>query len=194
MWGLAGRAKEMKKRNEIAEDLDTKTSAETPLTFPNGCHIAEVEIDPASGELELVGYTAVDDCGRVLNPMIVEGQTHGAIAQGIGQAVLEQAVFDTSGGQLITCSVLGYAMPRARDLPLFKDAIHAVPARTNPFGVKGAGEAGTTAATSALMNAIADAIPGGGAAHPDTDPTPGKRWQAGRQGRGASGRTWATPS
>src|SRR5260370_33567568 len=107
MWGMGGRDKEMKKRNEIAEDLDTKTSAETPLTFPNGCHIAEVEIDPASGELELVGYTAVDDCGRVLNRMIVEGQTHGAIAQGIGQAVLEQAGVDTSGGQPITGSVMG---------------------------------------------------------------------------------------
>src|SRR5260370_39850943 len=128
----------MKQRNDIAAALDTKTSAEAPLTLPNGCHIAEVEIDPASGELELVGYTAVDDCGRVLNPMIVEGQTHGAIAQGIGQAMLEQAVFDTSGGQLITGSFMDYAMPRADDLPLFHDAIPAGPARTNPFRGQGA--------------------------------------------------------
>jgi carbon-monoxide dehydrogenase large subunit len=115
--------------------------------------------------------------------MIVEGQTHGAIAQGIGQAMLEQAVFDTSGGQLITGSFMDYAMPRADDLPLFKDAIHAVPARTNPFGVKGAGEAGTTAAISALMNAIADAIPGGAGAHLDMPATPEKIWQACRQAR-----------
>jgi len=181
LFDLAERAKEMKKRSEIAEDLDTKTSAETPLTFPNGCHIAEVEIDQATGALALVGYTAVDDCGRPLNPMIIEGQTHGAIAQGVGQALLERAVFDTSGGQLITGSFMDYAMPRADDLPLFKDAIHAVPARTNPLGVKGAGEAGTTAAISALMNAIADAIPGGAGAHLDMPATPEKIWQAFQQ-------------
>jgi aerobic carbon-monoxide dehydrogenase large subunit len=181
LFDLAERAKEMKKRSEIAEDLDTKTSAETPLTFPNGCHIAEVEIDQATGALALVGYTAVDDCGRPLNPMIIEGQTHGAIAQGVGQALLERAVFDTSGGQLITGSFMDYAMPRADDLPLFKDAIHAVPAKTNPLGVKGAGEAGTTAAISALMNAIADAIPGGAGAHLDMPATPEKIWQACQQ-------------
>jgi len=181
LFDVAARAKEMKKRSEIGEDLDTKTSAETPLTFPNGCHIAEVEIDPASGALALVGYTAVDDCGRPLNPMIIEGQTHGAIAQGVGQAVLERAVFDTSGGQLITGSFMDYAMPRADDLPLFKDAIHAVPATTNPLGVKGAGEAGTTAAISALMNAIADAIPGGAGAHLDMPATAEKIWQACQQ-------------
>src|SRR5258705_2013350 len=113
LFDLAGRAKEMKKRNEIAEDLDTKPSAETPLTFPNGCHIAEVEIDPASGELELVGYTAVDDCGRGLNRMIVEGQTHGAIAQGIGQAVLEQAGFGTSCRPLHTAPFFDYWESRA---------------------------------------------------------------------------------
>jgi len=187
LFDVAARAKEMKKRSEIGEDLDTKTSAETPLTFPNGCHIAEVEIDPASGALALVGYTAVDDCGRPLNPMIIEGQTHGAIAQGVGQAVLERAVFDTSGGQLITGSFMDYAMPRADDLPLFKDAIHAVPATTNPLGVKGAGEAGTTAAISALMNAIADAIPGGAGAHLDMPATAEKIWKPASKRRRPSG-------
>src|SRR5205807_6501033 len=181
LFDLASRAKEMKQRGEIAEDLDTKHSAETPLTFPNGCHIAEVEIDPATGALALVGYAAVDDCGRPLNPMIIEGQTHGAIAQGLGQAMMEQALFDTSGGQLVTGSFMDYAMPRADDLPLFKDAIHAVPATTNPLGVKGAGEAGTTAAISALMNAIADAIPGGAGAHLDMPATAEKIWQACRE-------------
>jgi carbon-monoxide dehydrogenase large subunit len=184
LFDLAARAKEMKKRGEIAEDLDTKTNAETPLTFPNGCHIAEVEIDPATGALALVAYIAVDDCGKALNAMIVEGQTHGAIAQGVGQAMMEQAVFDASGGQLITGSFMDYAMPRADDLPVFKDAIHAVPAKTNPLGVKGAGEAGTTAAISALMNAVADAIPGGAGAHLDMPATAEKIWRACRQAQG----------
>ena len=181
LFDLAARAKEMKQRGEIAEDLDTKQTAETPLTFPNGCHIAEVEIDPATGALALAGYAAVDDCGRPLNPMIIEGQTHGAIAQGLGQAMMEQALFDTSGGQLVTGSFMDYAMPRADDLPRFKDAIHAVPAKTNPLGVKGAGEAGTTAAIAAVMNAVADAIPGGAGAQLDMPATPEKIWQACQQ-------------
>ena len=178
LFDLAARAKEMKKRGEIPEDLDTKTNAETPLTFPNGCHIAEVEIDPKTGEMALVAYAAVDDCGRPLNTMIVEGQTHGSIAQGLGQAMLENAIYDSSGGQLVTGSFMDYAMPRASDMPAFKDAIHAVPATTNPLGVKGAGEAGTTAAIAAVMNAIADAIPGGAGAHLDMPATPEKIWQA----------------
>jgi aerobic carbon-monoxide dehydrogenase large subunit len=178
LFDLAARAKDLKQRGEIAEDLDTKTNAETPLTFPNGCHIAEVEIDPTTGALALVGYAAVDDCGRPLNTMIVEGQTHGSIAQGLGQAMMENAVFDNSGGQLVTGSFMDYAMPRADDMPAFKDAIHAVPATTNPLGVKGAGEAGTTAAIAAVMNAIADAIPGGAGAHLDMPATPEKLWQA----------------
>jgi aerobic carbon-monoxide dehydrogenase large subunit len=178
LFDLAARAKEMKQRGEIPEDLDTKTNAETPLTFPNGCHIAEVEIDPKTGEMALVAYAAVDDCGRPLNTMIVEGQTHGSIAQGLGQAMLENAIYDRSGGQLVTGSFMDYAMPRASDMPAFKDAIHSVPATTNPLGVKGAGEAGTTAAIAAIMNAIADAIPGGAGAHLDMPATPEKLWQA----------------
>ena len=178
LFDLAARAKEMKKRGDIPEDLDTKTNAETPLTFPNGCHIAEVEIDPKTGEMALVAYAAVDDCGRPLNTMIVEGQTHGSIAQGLGQAMLENAIYDSSGGQLVTGSFMDYAMPRASDMPSFKDAIHSVPATTNPLGVKGAGEAGTTAAIAAVMNAIADAIPGGAGAHLDMPATPEKLWHA----------------
>src|SRR5437899_3720518 len=181
LFDLAARAKEMKQRGEVAEDLDTKVTAETPLTFPNGCHIAEVEIDPKTGELALVGYAAVDDCGNALNRMIVEGQTHGSIAQGLGQAMMENAVYDASGGQLVTGSFMDYAMPRAADMPAFKDSIHSVPAKTNPLGVKGAGEAGTTAAISALMNAVADAIPGGAGAHLDMPATAEKIWRACRQ-------------
>jgi carbon-monoxide dehydrogenase large subunit len=178
LFDLAARAKEMKQRGEIAEELDTKATAETPLTFPNGCHIAEVEIDPLTGALVVVGYAAMDDCGNALNRMIVEGQTHGAIAQGLGQALMENALFDVSGGQLITGSFMDYAMPRADDMPLFKDDLHLVPARTNPLGVKGAGEAGTTAAIAALMNAVADAIPGGAGAHLDMPATAEKIWRA----------------
>jgi carbon-monoxide dehydrogenase large subunit len=188
LFVLAARAREMRKRGEIPQDLDTKVNAETPLTFPNGCHIAEVEIDPGTGALALISYSAVDDCGRPLNAMIVEGQTHGSITQGVGQALLENAVFDSSGGQLITGSFMDYAMPRADDVPVFKDLVHAVPATTNPLGVKGAGEAGTTAAIAAVMNAIADAIPGDAGAHLDMPATPEKIWQACRVGNGAQRR------
>jgi aerobic carbon-monoxide dehydrogenase large subunit len=178
LFDLGARAKEMKQRGEIAEDLDTKTTAETPLTFPNGCHIAEVEIDPTTGAVALARYCAVDDCGNALNRMIVEGQTHGSITQGVGQALLEHAVFDTGGGQLITGSFMDYALPRADDVPPFQEELHLVPARTNPLGVKGAGEAGTTAAIAAVMNAIADAIPGGTGAHLDMPAAAEKVWRA----------------
>jgi aerobic carbon-monoxide dehydrogenase large subunit len=179
LFDLAERAKELKKRGEVAEDLDTKVTAETPLTFPNGCHVAEVEIDPATGALSLVGYVAVDDCGNALNRMIVEGQTHGSIAQGLGQALLEHVIFDPASGQLTTGSFMDYAMPRADDMPLsFNEELHLVPATTNPLGVKGAGEAGTTAAIAALMNAVADAIPGGAGAHLDMPATAEKLWRA----------------
>src|SRR5262249_22943951 len=130
LFELAARAADLKKRGEIAEDLETKVNAETPLTFPNGCHIAEVEIDPASGTLALVAYSAVDDCGNALSPMIVEGQTHGSIAQGLGQAMLEQAIFDNSGGQLITGSVMDYALPRADHVAAVQESLHLVPAKT----------------------------------------------------------------
>ncbi len=178
LFDLAARAAEMKNRGEIPENLDTKVTAETPLTFPNGCHIAEVEIDPATGAMELVSYAAVDDCGKALNHMVVEGQVHGSVVQGLGQAMLEHAIYDPSGGQLTTGSFMDYAMPRAQDFPSFKDALHNVPARTNPLGVKGAGEGGTTAAIAALMNAIADAIPGGAGANLDMPATPQKIWAA----------------
>jgi carbon-monoxide dehydrogenase large subunit len=181
LFELAARAKELQQRGEIADDLDTKTTAETPLTFPNGCHIAEVEIDPLTGALHLVAYTAMDDCGKALNRMIVEGQTHGSVTQGVGQALMENAVFDPSGGQLITGSFMDYAMPRAGDVPSFKEDLHLVPATTNPLGVKGAGEAGTTAAIAAVMNAVANAIPGGAGVHLDMPATAEKIWRACRQ-------------
>jgi aerobic carbon-monoxide dehydrogenase large subunit len=172
---LATRAKDRKRRGEIAEDLDTKLTANTPQTFPNGVHIAEVEIDPDTGATALVGYTAVDDCGNVLDHMVVEGQVHGAIVQGLGQVLLEHLVYD-GAGQLVTGSFMDYAMPRAADVPWLVAAEHSVPATTNPLGVKGVGEAGTTGALAAIMNAIADAVPG--AAHMDMPATAEKIWAA----------------
>jgi carbon-monoxide dehydrogenase large subunit len=177
LFEVAARAKEMN------ETLDTKEKAETPLTFPNGVHIAEVEIDPDTGHLDLVRYTAVDDCGNMLNSLIVEGQVQGSLANGLGQALTEQAVYD-AGGQLVTGSFMDYAMPRAHDMPMdFREATHCVPATTNPLGVKGTGEAGTTAAIAAVMNAVAHAIPNGAADHMDMPATPAKIWQACRKAK-----------
>jgi aerobic carbon-monoxide dehydrogenase large subunit len=176
---LAAQAKERKRRGDIAEDLDTRLTADTPQTFPNGCHIAEVEIDPETGSVALVGYVAVDDCGNVLDHMVVEGQVHGAIVQGMGQVLLEHLVYD-GGGQLVTGSFMDYAMPRASDVPPLMAAEQSVPATTNPLGVKGVGEAGTTGSLAAIMNAIADAVPG--AAHLDMPATSEKIWAACRGG------------
>jgi carbon-monoxide dehydrogenase large subunit len=181
LFDLAARAAEMKERGELAEDLDTKTTAQTPQTFPNGCHIAEVEVDPETGGVAILAYTAVDDCGNVLNHMIVEGQIHGALASGLGQALLEHAIYDTEGGQLVTGSFMDYAMPRAADMPALRDALHPVPATTNPLGVKGVGEAATTAAIATVMSAIADAIPGGAGAKMEMPATPEKVWAACRK-------------
>ncbi|MGA7387152.1 MAG: xanthine dehydrogenase family protein molybdopterin-binding subunit [Pseudolabrys sp.] len=171
-----------KRAKEIGENLDTKEKTETPLTFPNGCHIAEVEIDPDTGAVDLVTYTAVDDPGVMLDPMIVEGQVHGSIAQGLGQALVENAVYD-GNGQLVAGSFMDYGMPHAHTMPLeLREAVHSVPAKSNPLGVKGTGEAGTTAAIAAVMNAISNAIPNGAANHMDMPATPAKVWAACQKG------------
>jgi carbon-monoxide dehydrogenase large subunit len=184
LFTLAERAREMKKRGEIPENLDTKIAVDTPQTFPNGCHIAEIEIDPDTGHADLVGYFAVDDAGNVLDHTLAEGQIHGGLAQGMGQALLEHAVFEDGSGQLVTGSFMDYAMPRAHHMPpALKTEDHAVPATTNPLGVKGVGEAGTTASIAAIMNAIADAIPNGAADHMDMPATPEKIWAACRKAR-----------
>jgi carbon-monoxide dehydrogenase large subunit len=129
----------------------------TNFTFPAGCHICEVEVDPQTGESEIVAWTAVDDFGTVVNPMIVEGQVHGGIAQGVGQALLEGAVYDKDG-QLVTGSLMDYCMPRAHDLPTLKVDMTKTRAPSNPLGIKGCGEAGAIAAPAAVINAITDAI------------------------------------
>jgi carbon-monoxide dehydrogenase large subunit len=178
LFDVASQAAALKKRGEIAEDLDTKAVTETPQAFPNGVHIAEVEIDPATGEMTIAAYTAVDDCGRTLDAMIVEGQLHGGIASGLGQALMENTVYDSDSGQLVTGSFMDYAMPRAEDMPPLRDAMHNVPATTNPLGIKGVGEAGTTAAIAAVMNAVADAIPHAAGAHLDMPASAPRLWQA----------------
>ena len=186
LFELAARASELKRGGLIAEDLDTRATTESPFTFPNGVHIAEVEIDPDTGEMVIVAYTAVDDCGNVLDDMIVEGQLHGAVAQGLGQALMEQIVYDDGSGQLVTGSFMDYAMPRADDMPPIRDALCCVPATTNPLGVKGVGEAGTTASIAAVMNAVADAIPGGAAAHLDMPASAPRLWEACRRAEAAA--------
>jgi len=172
-----------KRAQEIGENLDTKEKVETPLTFPNGCHIAEVEIDPDTGAVDLVTYTAVDDPGVMLDPMIVEGQVHGSIAQGLGQALAENAIYDGSSGQLVAGSFMDYGLPHAHTMPIeLRKAVHSVPATSNPLGVKGTGEAGTTAAIAAVMNAISNAIPNGEANYMDMPATPAKVWAACQKG------------
>jgi carbon-monoxide dehydrogenase large subunit len=160
------------------DTLDTKATVDTPQTFPNGCHIAEVEIDPDTGAIEIVSYAAVDDAGVVLDHTIVEGQLVGGLAQGIGQALMETAIYDEGNGQLVTGTFMDYAMPRAQDMPPIVDAGHNVPATTNPLGVKGVGEAGTTGSIAAIMNAIANAIPDGRGVNIDMPATPAKVWSA----------------
>jgi len=172
-----------RRAKEIGESLDTKEKTETPLTFPNGCHIAEVEIDPETGAVDLVTYTAVDDPGVMLDAMIVEGQVQGSIANGLGQALTENAVYDSESGQLVAGSFMDYGMPRAHHMPAeLREAVHSVPATSNPLGVKGTGEAGTTAAIAAVMNAISNAIPNGAADHMEMPATPAKVWEACQKG------------
>jgi carbon-monoxide dehydrogenase large subunit len=151
--------------------------AAEPPAYPNGCHICEVEIDPDTGEITIDRYTAVDDFGRLINPLIVHGQVHGAVVQGLGQALSESMIYDNAG-QLVTASFMDYAMPRASGLPSFKVAFNEEPCRTNPLGVKGAGEGGCVAAPPALVNALLDALRPFGIPHIDMPASPSRIWQA----------------
>ena len=146
--------------------------------YPCGCHVCEVEIDPETGTLALVRYTAVNDHGVVINPMLLEGQVHGGIAQGLGQALMERTVYDPETGQLVSGSFMDYAIPRADDVPMIDFKPNCVPARTNPLGVKGVGESGCTAACPAVMNAIVDALAPLGVGHVDMPATPERLWTA----------------
>jgi carbon-monoxide dehydrogenase large subunit len=180
LFELAERTKALVAEGRLSETLGSNVVAETPTSFPNGCHIAEVEIDPDTGRVEVVAYCAVDDCGNVLDHTIVEGQVQGGLAQGLGQALYEQALYDAQG-QLLTGSFMDYFMPRADQVPEVKGDVHPVPARTNPLGTKGVGEAGTIASLAAIMNAIAHALPG---TRLEMPATPEKVWRACQQVRG----------
>jgi carbon-monoxide dehydrogenase large subunit len=164
----------------------THVHKSSPSAFPNGCHVAEVEVDPETGIVEVVRYTSVNDFGTLINPLLVEGQLHGGIVQGIGQALMEHAAYD-SEGQLITGSYMDYAMPRADDAPSFRFESHPVPAKTNPLGVKGCGEAGCAGALPSVMNAIVDALSGYGIRHIDMPATPDRIWQAIREAQAGAG-------
>jgi carbon-monoxide dehydrogenase large subunit len=161
--------------NELVESGEFTPTA---VTFPNGTHICEVEIDPDTGETEVVRYSAVEELGYVLNPMLVAGQTHGGVAQGVGQAMAEQIVHDPHSGQMITASFMDYQMPRAADLPDIQMTTREVPTKVNPLGAKGVGEAGTVGAMAAAMNAVNDALAPLGIRHFDMPATPYRVWAA----------------
>jgi carbon-monoxide dehydrogenase large subunit len=174
----------------VPASLDVRHVSDGPggSTFPNGCHVAEVEIDPDTGVIEVVRYSCVNDFGTVINPMIVEGQLHGGVMQGIGQALMEMTVYDADG-QFLTGSYMDYALPRAVDAPDFVVASHPVPATTNPLGVKGCGEAGCAGALTSVMNAVVDALSEYGIRHIDMPATPLHVWNAIRAAKGADGKT-----
>ena len=152
---------------------------QAPMTFPYGCHICELSVDPDTGAVELLNYTTADDFGTVVNPMMCRGQVHGATVQGIGQALLEETVYAPDSGQLLTGSLVDYCLPRADDVPMFNTILlEDLPCTTNPMGVKGSGEAGTIAAPAAVINALLDALAPLGVGEIDMPATPHKVWQA----------------
>lgn len=154
-------------------------------SFPNGCHVCEVEIDEETGRFELVGYVVVDDVGTVINPLLLEGQIHGGIVQALGQLMAEEIVYDPDNGQLLTASFMDYGLPRARDLCPIELLSNPVPTRNNPLGVKGAGEAGTVGGLAAVMNAVVDALRPLGVTHLDMPASPERIWAAIRDARAA---------
>ena len=173
------------KGDDVPASLDVDhVTAPVPSTFPNGCHVAEVEIDPDTGVVQVVRYSGVNDFGVVVNPMIVAGQIHGGVAQGIGQALMEAVSYDESG-QPITGSFMDYAMPRAGDIPLIETGDHPVPATSNPLGTKGCGEAGCAGSLSTIVNAVLDALSDYGVTHIDMPLTSERVWRAIQDGKQA---------
>ena len=164
--------------------FESATFAPDDDTYPNGSHVCEVEIDPETGETDLVGYWVVDDVGVMVNPVIVKGQIHGGIAQGVGQALGEQVAYDPESGQLLSGSFMDYRMPRAGDFPDIVIVANEVPTKRNPLGVKGAGEAGTVGALPATMNAVMNALAQVGVTDLDMPATPDRIWQAIRDAAG----------
>jgi carbon-monoxide dehydrogenase large subunit len=180
LFAVARAARDPKKLPPgMAPGLDaTRHRVPEANTFPNGCHICEVEIDPETGVVRVERYTIVDDFGRTINPLMLEGQVHGGVVQGLGQALIEHTVYDEESGQLLTGSFMDYAMPRADDLPSFAFSTHNVPCTANPLGAKGAGEAGAVGAPPAAINAIVDALHARGIRHIDMPATPRRVWEA----------------
>jgi carbon-monoxide dehydrogenase large subunit len=175
---LAERVRDGKMPEGVPNSLDVDhATKETVSTFPNGCHVAEVEIDPDTGVIKIVRYSAVNDFGTVVNPMIVAGQLHGGVAQGIGQALMEEVNYDESG-QPITGSFMDYAMPRAEDVPTMDVGDHPSPAKSNPLGTKGCGEAGCAGSLVCVVNAVVDALGEYGIKHINMPLTPEKIWRA----------------
>jgi carbon-monoxide dehydrogenase large subunit len=156
--------------------------------FPFGCHVCEVEIDAETGAVDLVNYVAVDDVGRAVNPLILHGQAHGGIAQGVGQALLEQCVYDPLSGQLLSASFMDYAMPRAASLPSFVTAISEVPSPAHRLGIRGGGEGGTTPALGVVINAVVDALRDYGVEHLEMPVTSERIWQAIEMGKRSGAR------
>ncbi|WNJ93753.1 xanthine dehydrogenase family protein molybdopterin-binding subunit [Bosea sp. 685] len=159
------------------------------ITFPNGAQVAEVEIDPQTGAVSLERYVAVDDYGRLVNPLLTEAQVHGGLAQGIGQALLEEALYDPDSGQLLSATFMDYAMPRADDIPFFDLEMVEVPTKANPLGAKGSGQAGCIGAPQTVMNAVLDALRPLGVTHLDMPATPARVWRAIRDAQAAAGKS-----
>jgi aerobic carbon-monoxide dehydrogenase large subunit len=175
---LAQRLRDGKVPDGVPSSLDVDhATKDTPSTFPNGCHVAEVEIDPETGVTRIVRYTGISDFGIIVNPMIVDGQLHGGVAQGIGQALMEEISYDESG-QPITGSFMDYAMPRAGDIPLMATGDHPSPAKSNPLGTKGCGEAGCAGSLVCIVNAALDALSEYGVTQIDMPLTPERVWRA----------------
>ncbi|MBO0754142.1 MAG: molybdopterin-dependent oxidoreductase, partial [Bradyrhizobiaceae bacterium] len=184
--GLFEVAAAMRERGDLPEDLRGPLAAVcdevvTEASFPFGSHVCEVEIDAELGTVEIVRYCAVDDVGRAVNPMIIDGQTHGGIVQGVGQALLEQCFYDAGTGQLLSGSFMDYAMPRAATFPFFDTAISEIPAPGHPLGIRPAGEGGTTPALAVTINAIVDALRDFGVRHVEMPATPERIWRMTRR-------------
>lgn len=182
---LARTQREKAARGEKAITLDAAEVADINFhTFPNGCHMAELEVDPETGRVELARYLVCDDFGKAVNPLIVRGQVHGGVTQGFGQAVLERTVYDPDSGQLLSGTFTDYALPRADDMPEIQVELLEIPCATNPLGVKGAGEAGAVGSAPAVINAIIDALAEDGVKHVDMPATPEAVWRALAAARG----------
>ena len=171
------------RRNDLPDELRGPLAAESDETnnlasFPYGCHVCEVEVDLDTGVVEIARYTAVDDVGRAVNPLIVHGQIHGGITHGLGQALSEYCVYDRETGQLLSGSLLDYALPRADRLPFFNTELSEVPTPTHPLGIRPAGEGGTTPALGVVINAIVDALADFGVIHIEMPATPERVWRA----------------